>query len=141
MVAQATSSSPLDFWPKYDPAMTTVWKSCAPRFRKALLDYKARTKKTDAEIAADIGGITRQIIGHWAKGIRTPELDNLFRACAAIGADPMLILFDVPAPRSKPDELDTGMRRTMIDVPIDPTDHLSNEIHHATTRRRKDGSR
>jgi transcriptional regulator with XRE-family HTH domain len=39
--------------------------------------------------------------------------------------------------------LSTGDRpgAQVIDVPIDPTDHLSNEIHHATVRRRKDGAK
>ena len=70
-----------------------LWEDWESRFSDALLKYKG--DKTDAALGDEFS-VSRGAVNHWLRKKRAPELNNFFRVCKIIHADPAEILFGKP---------------------------------------------
>ena len=76
--------------------LETVWLG----WRERAEAQKKTARKTDVDLAAEISelvgyDIKRATVNHWWRGRRTPDLVEFFALCAALGADPGEVLFNV----------------------------------------------
>lgn len=79
--------------------MTTDWRTWARRAQLA----RKEASLSQADVAAAVSeilelqgleGVGRQLVSHWETGRRTPDMNQFFALCQAIGADPGVILFN-----------------------------------------------
>ncbi len=70
---------------------SSTWKDISARLKAAAQIYKDAHRKTDVDLAAEIG-VERGNLNHWLNGRRIPKVTEFVALCHLIGAEPAEII-------------------------------------------------